>query len=197
MKKLLLIATISTLLISCGRSHEEELLYNYQKDKIKENINMNIDDLNFEISEINKVEEITAKDSLKFYRDKLVNLWLGEDAEKNKKDTLTYDYVLGQLDTLRSRYQGIVLANIKADRAYENYEWEKKRDQMIDAIYDVKIWKNKSDSYQKSPEKVVSTKYKASYSINNPMLNDSKQTFDKFYYTNTEDNKFIKEESTK
>jgi len=192
MKKLLLLTAISFLLFSCGKSHEEEMLYNYQKDKMKKNINMDIDDLDFEISEIKKIEEIKASDSAKIYKEKLMTLWYSDNV---RNDTLSYDFVLTELDTLKNRYQQIILANIKSDRAYENYDWKDKRDQMIDAIYDVKDWKESNDKYVENPDMVLSTKYEASYSINNPMLNNSKQSFSKLYYSDSNNKKFIKEES--
>lgn len=195
MKKLLLISITTLLLTSCGKSKEEQMLYDYQANNAKEGLNMNVEDLNLEIEEVKKVKEIKASDSIKFYKDKLSVLWNGDDASEKERDTLSYDFVITQLDTLKSRYQQMIILNIKADKAYENYEWESKRDNAIDAYVDAASWKSVNDAYLKDPDSILSIKYKASYSINNPMLNNAKQSFSKFYYTDASNEEFIKEES--
>ena len=52
------------------------------------------------------------------------------------------------------------------------------------------------NEYGKSPDEVLSTKYKANYSLKNPMLGNTKQTFEKYFYTNKTQTEFIKEELT-
>lgn len=182
------------ILVSCGKSKGEQMLYDYQQESVKSGLNMNVEDLELEIKEVKEVEQITAADSAKVYKEKLVHLWLGEDANREEADTLTYEYVITELDTLKNRYQEIILANIRADRSYANYEWKEKRDNMIDAYSDAVFWKMVNDAYLKKPDSVLSVKYQGTYSIKNPLLNNNKQTFDKYFYSDPKNEKFIKEE---
>lgn len=46
-----------------------------------------------------------------------------------------------------------------------------------------------------NPDLVLSVKYRATYSLNNPRLDNKNQTYDKVFYTNKDQTKFIKEET--
>jgi len=194
MRRLLLILGLPFVLISCGKSDGEEMLYKYQEDNVKSGLNMELSDLDFKIIKVKEVGNITAHDSAVIYRKKLVKLWFGEDATKQESDTLTYDFVIRRLDSMRSQAQSIILSNIALDKEYENYEWKETRDNATSAYLDASSWKIMDDSYRKKPDSILSVKYEANYSMNNPMLNNNKQTFDKYYYSNTEKTMFIKEE---
>ncbi|WP_373521067.1 hypothetical protein, partial [Aquiflexum sp.] len=54
---------------------------------------------------------------------------------------------------------------------------------------------NRYNEFSKNPDTILSTKYKASYSIKNPLLSNAKQTFNKVFYTNIDQTEFIKEET--
>jgi len=194
MKNKLLAVGFTIVLASCGKSKEEQLLYDYQSDNVKSGLNMNVEDLNFEIHEIKEVGKITALDSANMYKEKLAKLWFGEDASKEQLDTISYDYVITRLDTMRSQAQSIILSNIRLGQDWENYEWKKKRDDATDAYVEAKFYKTRDSSFRVKPDSILSIKYQANYSINNPMLNNSKQTFDKYFYSNPEKTKFIREE---
>ena len=192
MKKLSLLLTV-IFMASCGRSHEEQLLYEYQQDNFKSSINVDVEDLNLQIHSIEKVEEIRASDSMEIYRDKLANLW-SPDLLPEEKDTLTYRFVIRELDTLQKQYQELILGNIRLNREHRNYELKRTRDQVAEAHTDAIFWNMVDGIYSKNPDSILSIKYKASYSVNNPMLNNTKQTFDKYFYSNSENSKLIKEE---
>jgi len=193
MKRLLLTIAITALLASCGKSEGEQMLYDYQKDNVKSGLNMDLEDLAFEIKEVKEVDKITAADSVNFYRNKLAELWLGEGYDTKEADTLTYEYVITELDSLEKGYQKLILLNIELGQEYKNYALKDKRDQASDWHLNALTWKMYNDTYQKRPDSILSTKYQAQYSINNPMLNNNKQTFDKYFYTNSENSKIIEE----
>lgn len=194
MKKTLLIVGMAIAAASCGKSKGEQLLYDYQKASVKSNLNMDLEDLAFEIKEVKEVEQITAADSAAFYKKKLGVLWIGEDAPTEEVDTLSYGYVIRELDTLVNRYQQLILLNIQLDQEYKNYELKRERDQMIEARADAMVWQMFNDSYQKKPDSILSFKYQGTYSMNNPLLNNNKQTFDKYFFSDPENEKFIAEE---
>ncbi|WP_145993543.1 hypothetical protein [Tenacibaculum dicentrarchi] len=192
MKKItLLLLTIMT--ISCGNNKEEQMLYDYQSKGIKKMFNTNLKELDFKINSVEKVLDIKSSDSLIFFKNKLSILWLGKNADQKKKDTLTFEYVIKELDTLVNTYQSIIISNIRLGNKYKNYEYKEKRNKYIDSKVNAESWKRKSELYSKNPDSILSNKYKANYSITNPILK-VKQTFDKFYYTNATQTKFIFEE---
>jgi hypothetical protein len=194
MNKFLLIVGVAILAVSCGKSNGEQMLYNYQQDNVKNGLNMELEDLEFEIKEVKEVGKITAADSARIYEEKLPLMWFGDDVTKEESDTLSFDYVLTKLDAMKKSYQEIIIANIKLGEEYKNYEWTKKRDNATDAYFEVLEWELAKNSFQKKPDSILSIKYQATYSINNPMLNNSRQTFDKYYYSDPENSNFIKEE---
>lgn len=170
------------------------MLYEYQKENVKSGLNMDIEDLDFEIHSIEKEKEIKAMDSIAYHKNELAVLWLGDDSDPAEKDTLSYEYVINSIESARDDYHEIMLLNIKAGREYRNYEYEEKRDRMGEALLTAQISEMKYNSYSKNPDSILSVKYKTSYSIKNPMLNNAKQTFDKFFYTDSDQNKFVAEE---
>ncbi|MGM0934030.1 MAG: hypothetical protein ACQEWD_11355 [Bacteroidota bacterium] len=188
------IGLAAILLISCGRSSEEQMLYDYQKENVKSGLNMDIEDLDFEIHSIEKDEEIKALDSLTYHKNELAVLWLGDDPDPVEKDTLTYKYVINSIENVREDYHEIMLLNIRAGKEYRNYEYEGKRERMGEALLKAQISQMMYNSYSRNPDSLLSVKYKTSYSINNPMMNNARQTFDKYFYTNSNQSKFIAED---
>lgn len=184
---------MSLIFISCGKSKEEQMLYDYQEKGVKKIFKTNLEELDFKINSIEKQEDITAKDSINYFKNELCKIWLGENAKQSEKDTLSYNYVISKLDELVDGYQELIILNAKAGKSYKNYENKKERNKYIDASVNVKSLKSKSDIYSQNAESVLSTKYKVNYSILNPVLKLT-QTFDKLYYTDASQTKFIKEE---
>lgn len=195
MKNILFLLLI-VLTVSCGKSKQEQMLYDYQSKGVKDLFNTNLEELDFKINSVEKIGEIKASDSIKIYKDKLVTLWFGRASVQNEKDTLKYEYVITELDTLINAYQGLILSHIKSNQAYLNYDLKEKRNNSIKEKVYVESWKSQSDFYNKKPDSILSTKYKANYSITNPVLK-LKQSFDKIYYTDAGQTKFIHEEIDK
>jgi len=184
---------LTILTISCGNNKEEQMLYDFQSNNIKEILNTDLKELDFKINSIEKIGEIKSSDSLLFLKNKLALLWFGDDATEKEKDTLSYDFVIKELDSSINYYNSIILSGIKVGNEFMNYdEYKDKRDNATDAKYKTMMWKYKAIFYSEKPDSILSVKYKANYSIMNPMLN-VKQTFDKIYYTDASRMKFIKE----
>lgn len=181
------------LIASCGKSKEEKMLYDYQKEKIR-SINFNIDDLDFNIKSLDKLNDIKAKDSMAFFQNKLVEYYKTTDKEK---EAISFEYVISQLDTLINSYQELILLRAKAGKSYLNYEDKENRNKFIKEKVYVENWKEQYDKYKKNPEVVLSSKYKANYTILNPVMNNAKQTFEKFFFTNSSQTQFIGEENIK
>ncbi|OXA66842.1 hypothetical protein B0A67_22925 [Flavobacterium aquidurense] len=181
------------LIASCGKSKEEKMLYDYQKAKAR-SINFNIDDLDFNIKSLDKLNDIKAKDSMAFFQNKLVEYYKTTDKEK---EAISFEYVISQLDTLINSYQELILLRAKAGKSYLNYDDKENRNKFIKEKVYVENWKEQYDKYKKNPEVVLSSKYKANYTILNPVMNNAKQTFEKFFFTNSSQTQFIGEENIK
>jgi hypothetical protein len=192
MKKITLLLIATTLILSCTKNKEEQILYEYQKQKLA-NINFNINDLDFNIESLTKINEIKSKDSMAFFKNKLITYYKTSDKEK---ETITFDYVIKQLDTLINSYQELILLRAKAGNSYLNYEDKESRNKFIEEKVHVESWKAQYNEYNKNPELILSTKYQAKYTILNPLMGNAKQTFEKYFYTNANQTKFIKETTT-
>ncbi|RTY88104.1 hypothetical protein [Flavobacterium sp. RSP15] len=175
------------------KSNEEQMLYDYKSKSIKQLFSTSLEELDFEINSIEKIGGVKSSDSIKILKDKLVLAWLGKDAVLTEKDTLTFNYVIKELNKLTNTYQEIILGNIRNDEEYKNYEYKEKRNENIKISVYAGAWKSKFDLYSKNPDSIISTKYKVSYSLTNPLLK-IKQTHDEIYFTNADQTKFIFDE---
>lgn len=207
MKKITLIL-LTALLFSCGNNKEEQMLYDYLQKNVK-SLNFDLKDLDYDAQKVEKIADITAKDSMAILKTEFAEFW-EKNPEQSLVDTLSFKYVKDVLnksitkqDTLQKLYQNAVLIAIKIDDYTYRLESERKRDKAIDEMYDYKETlskieklENRYNEYGKNPNEVLSTKYKANYSLKNPMLGNTKQTFEKYFYTNKTQTEFIKEEST-
>jgi hypothetical protein len=206
MKKItILLMTI--LIYSCGNNKEEKMLYDYQQKNVK-SMNFDLKDLDYKVQKIEKVTDITSADSIKYLKQELAEFWTKNPAQ-SLVDTLSFHYVKNLLneyitkqDTLQKLYQSAVLTAIRIDDYSYELESKRKRDEAIDEMYNYKETlssieklEGRFNELSKQPEAILSTKYKAVYSLKNPILGNVKQTFEKYFYTNKEQTEFIKEES--
>lgn len=194
-KTILILLTFS--LIACGKSKEEQMLYDFKAKSIKELFNSTPKDLNFKINSIKFDRNVIAKDSAKHYKDKLSIAWFGKNPNKEQSDTLTFKFVIQELESMINIYQEMIISNIKLDRDYKNYEYKKNRDETIESKAEIMIMKMYYDDYIKTPDSILCKKYLSNYSLNNPSLNNVKQTFDRYLYSNKDDSKIIAEEDKK
>ena len=206
MKKITLLLLVATLIVSCGKNKGEQMLYDYQQNNVKA-LNFDIEDLNFEIKKVEKVNDIKASDSLKILKKEFADYWK-KDAEQSLVDTLSFKYVksvlnetITQKDTLYKLYQESVLTAIRIDDFSYKIESKRKRDKAMDEMFSYKKTLLEVETLEKyynklseKPDSILSSKYKANYSLKNPMLGNTKQTFEKIYYTNASQTEFTKEE---
>ncbi len=205
MRKILVVA-MAVLAVSCGYNKEEQMLYNYVQKGMKENLNVELSDLNFQIKNIKKVADVKALDSMKVLRLEFAKLWKNNPS-KELVDTLSFDYVKSFLnksislqDTLYKAYQKSVLTAIKiSDYSYE-YECKRKRDEAMQEMLEyekgllkVKNIEARYNIYAKSKDSILLEKYEATYSFTNPLLK-VKQSFDKVLYTNAKGDEFVRDE---
>lgn len=182
------------------------MLYDYQQKNVK-SLNFDLKDLDYKVQEIEKVTDITAANSIRYLKQELAEYW-SKNPEQSLVDTLSFKYVksilnesITQKDTLQKLYQEAVLTTIKIDDYSYELESKRKRDKAIDEMYDyketllnVEKLEGRFNELSKQPDAILSTKYKAVYSLKNPMLGNTKQTFDKIFYTNKAQTEFIKAE---
>lgn len=207
--KIITLLFLAILLYSCGNSKEEQMLYDYQQENVK-SMNFDLKDLDYDVQKIKKVGDITAQDSMKLIKQELAEYW-EKNPDQNLVDTLTFQYVKSVLDTnialqdtLYKVYQQSVITGIKYDNYSLEYESERKRNKAIEkmksyqkTLLAVKELEEQYNQFEKDPTSILAVKYKANYSYNNPVLGNAKQTFEKYFYTNREQTKFIKHEDVK
>lgn len=199
MKKTITIFTIAILLISCGKSKEEQMMYDFNKENYLKSLDMNIDNSDFKIISIEKVKDITTKDSL----DILQPYFEAKQKEK-----------LSQLDeTLRLYKQSLEtskkgLETAKYPEYKELYAKRVSRDEndirKTDSI--ITIYKNDCkgtflektyadiQNYKSNPNTVLTTQYKGTYEIKAPA---GIMTYTYNYYTNREGTEFVESEKIK
>lgn len=205
--RLFIVSLLALLLYSCSNSKEEQMLYEFQQKNVG-SMNFDLKDLDYKVKKIEKVDDITAKDSMGHLKLELAKYWT-KNPEQALVDTISFEYVknvlnksIAQQDTLHKLYSESVLTAIRLDNYSYEYESKRKRDNALqerteyqEMILNVKALEQKYDKLAKEPEAILSAKYKAAYSYNNPMLSNARQTFEKHFYTNREQTKFIKQEA--
>jgi hypothetical protein len=209
MKNITLLLIGATLIVSCGNNKEEQMLYDYQQKNVK-TLNFDLKDLDFEIQNIEKISDITAADSIKLLKQELAEYWT-KNPEQTLIDTLSFSYVKNvlnesiiQQDTLYKLYQESVLTAIRINDFSYELDSKRKRDKAMDDMLSYKKTLSEVESLEKyfnklseKPDLILSSKYKANYSLINPMIGSTKQTFEKEFYTNSTQTEFVKEETSK
>lgn len=203
--KIIILIFFTILFISCGNNKEEQMLYDYQQ-KIVRAGNFDLKDLDFKIQKIEKIANIKASDSLKSLKFQLADSWR-ENPEQSFVDTLSFGYVKNALqDAIHDSFESISTLQKKTLTAIKlkDYSYQEHSGVMrLKALDDIKFYTENLDKVRvleeyykglaKNPDSVLSTKYNAIYSMHSPMLN-VRQTFDRVYYTNAAQTKFVKEE---
>ena len=187
MKNLVLL--LAVLLISCGRSNEEQMFFDFMDNVSMKNVNKSVKDLNFKIISLKKVGVIVAKDSM--------------------------DILEAQLDFLKSNMQertALIIKDLDSIKAYEEKK-NKTSSEQIKANFQkavddtqklIETRREYLDEHElmykkivsnikmlkQDPSLVVSTKYEVSYSMDDPDTNLT-ATFKSDAYTNAENSKFL------
>jgi len=208
-KSFISVLTITLILTACGKNKAEQMLYDYQSENAKA-INFALEDLDFQIEKIEKVGDVTASDSITYYKQQLAEYWTGNATSAEAiADTLSFEYVKGALESaiatqgnLFESYQEVLIQISGMGRYSSEREYERKRNKASDekisfqkTLSKIRILEAYYDSFAHNPDSVLSAKYEANYSSINPLLNNAKQTYNKVFYTDAEQTKFVKEES--
>lgn len=208
-KNFISVLIITLILTACGKNKAEQMLYDYQTENAKA-MNFAIEDLDFEIEKIEEIGDVVASDSASYYKQQLAEYWVGDPAKAEAiADTISFEYVKGTLenaiahqDTLTNLYQEALLDVVGTGSYSLEREYERNRDKASDEKLSLQNTLNKInvleiyyDSFSQKPDSVLSVKYEAIYSSVNPLLNNAKQTYNKVFYTNAEQTKFVKSES--
>jgi hypothetical protein len=165
LKNLLSLLSALILLASCGASKEEQLISDYEQ-----NFNGTKIDLKLEVKSLEKVKDIPARDSLEYY-----NEMIGS----NEFDEEAYNEAL------------------KFNKLYEEEWGESTKKVMLKRYAQIKAYTSAVEGRQKytdKPDEILATQYKATYTIQNPLLNNAEQTLTKHYYFNPESTKILHEE---
>jgi hypothetical protein len=175
MKKITLLLALSILLISCGKSKEEQMIYDFQNNISLKKISVDLKDTDFKIISIEKVKNIIANDSLKIKKKYL------------KKETIK---VIASVESNIEFYKSVGENTDKFNESLKQYKNNNYKNTYLESTF------NLIQEYKKDTLKILSIKYKVTYSMTNPILK-AKQTFTKNYYTNTTFDKFVKSEEVK
>ncbi len=198
LRKITLITIVFNLLFSCSRYSKEQMLYDYVKKTSFEKLNVNIDHLDFNILLLMKISNITAKDSL---------ILMQKYFDIKKKEKI--DYFTQQLELYKNLNMGYAytIKNTKNQSINDmhqdftdNIEENIKRIQNCINLYNgdckgtfLEPVLSKIKRYKMNPDKVLSSKYEANYTLTDPTLNAT-ETFNYYYYTNLHNTSFIKDE---
>lgn len=175
--KLSILILLAFILLSCSRSHDEQRLYDFQSNNIKEIYNKSLQDLDYKINSLSKKNIVLARDSATYYKKLLTDLLVEKSYINEVIDSLSPNYIT------RYAMTGVNLTK-KHDLGF-------KKD-TIEAYTNAYTFKNKYDNYIKNPDSILSHQYRGDFSMINPKLNnDSIENFEWYFYTDAESSKFI------
>lgn len=194
MKNVILLFIV-LFLASCTKPKEEQMLYEYIDNNMKKLVNVSANDANYKLISINETGTITGKDSMDYYKGLFLQSFYSKDSPNasNLNDTLSFSYVKQRVQSIIDTANKIILYNIELDQEYKNYEQEEERDKYNEYMKNLIYWELSFDQYSKLKDSVLSHKYDVSYSIKNPMMNNTKQTFEKVVYSDRANTKIINE----
>src|SRR5690606_900500 len=136
MKKSILVLLV-LLIVSCGKSKEEQMLFDYQQKNVKA-MNFDLNDLDFKIQKVEKLANIKVADSMKHLKLEFAKYWT-KNPEQSLVDTLSFEYVksvlnksIAQQDTLYKLYQESTLLAIRNNNFSNRIEYKRKRDEAMD-----------------------------------------------------------------
>ncbi len=197
MKKITLLLLGATLMLSCGKSKEEQLIADYAQTLGDAKM-----DLNFKMKNLEKVEDITAKDSLEilksYFTKKKANKisefqdginYNKENLDKNTKELAETNPNHSSLVELYERY--INEAKSEIERYEQNiklYEGDCQGTFLEPVLISIK-------DYEKRGDEILVSKFKANFTMNNPLLNNTKQEITRTYYLDGDRTKVLSTES--
>ena len=195
MKKSIPFLLLSLLFISCGGySPEEQMLYDYENKGVQEFLSTELSELDFQILKVEIVDSVIAMDSLTYFFDVFKTEF--EDALP-EIDENSYDKLIETYDVNYKGYDSLVGVYEKINDSYGRnkvLEFSEQRDTYKAYRDKVVGLKNRFDYFMDMGSNTLAYKFKGTYSLKNPLLNNLVQTHEKLYFTNAEGTKFIKTE---
>jgi hypothetical protein len=153
MKTLLLASAFGLMLTACGSSKEEQLIADYEQTVGSTKL-----DLKLNVEKLEPLGDVKASDSIAYYTGLVNGAVIDEEAYTKVQEFI---------------------------ELYEN-EWAESTQKVMRPQYEIalifQMAKKGLIKYEGNPEQVLAKKYKATYSIENPILNNVKQTISKVYY---------------
>ena len=195
MKKSIPFLLLSLLFISCGGySQEKQMLYDYENKGVQEFLSTELSELDFQILKVEIVDSVIAMDSLTYFFDVFKSEF--EDALP-EIDENSYDKLIETYDVNYKGYDSLVGVYEKINDSYGRnkvLEFSEQRDTYKAYRDKVVGLKNRFDYFMDMGSNTLAYKFKGTYSLKNPLLNNLVQTHEKLYFTNAEGTKFIKTE---
>jgi hypothetical protein len=195
MRKLASFLLLSLLFVSCdGYSPKKQILYDYENKGAQESLAVELSELDFQILMVDIIDSVIAMDSLNYFFDVFKSEF--EDAlpeiDENSYDKLieTYDYNYKAYDSLVGVYEKINNSSGKN----KVLEFSKQRDTYKAYRDKVVGLKNRFDYFMDMGSNTLAYKFKDTYSLKNPLLNNLVQIHEKLYFTNSDGTKFVKTE---
>ena len=195
MKKLIPFLLLSLLFVSCGGySLEEQMLYDYENKGAQESLAVELSELDFQILKVEIIDSVIAMDSLTYFFD--VFKLEFEDALP-EIDENSYDKLIETYDSNYKGYDSLVGVYEKNNDPFGKskvLEFSKQRDTHKAYRDKVVELKNRFDYFMDMGSNTLAYKFKGTYSLKNPLLNNLVQTHEKLYFTNSDGTKFVKTE---
>jgi len=184
-------------MISCGKSKEEQLISDYAQTLGDAKM-----DLNFKMISLEKIKDITAKDSLSIFTE-YFNVKKAEKIEsltetlESEKEQLEYHY-----KNLEDKKKNLASTKKSSDYYSIYVGWVEDEEKSIeDSKKSIKMWEDAITNYngdckgtflepvlisikdyEKKGDEILVSKFRANYSMNNPLLNNTKQEITRIYY---------------
>lgn len=162
MRKFTLLMSL-IILISCSKSKEEILISDY----VQTNGNIKTD-LNFKLLKLDKITIIRAIDSIEYFENRI---------KEEIKGVTQSNIELIKTLTDSGLYDVVKILEDRNDSISKNLFSEKSYLYKID---------KKLNEYRQDSLSELALKYKVTYSVINPLLNNVTQTTTKYFYLNTE-----------
>lgn len=195
MKKLIPFLLLSLLIVSCGGySPEEQMLYDYENKGAQESLEVELNELDFQILKVEIVDSVIAMDSLTYYFDVFKSEF--KDALP-EIDENSYDQLIETYDSNYKEYDSLVgVYNKLNEPSSKNkvLEFSQQRDTFRSYRDKVIGLKNRFDYFMDMGSNTLAYKFKGAYSHKNPQEKNLVQTHEKIYFTNSDGTKFVKTE---
>ena len=190
MKKLLLLLTTFIItLYSCGDNKEEQMLSDYINDTTIKTVNISAKDLGFKITNLKKVGEVNAKDSLVIMRNEFEDLakTISEDSlfiSEKEEEKLMYKTKKAKTRNKTSKKLAQDIIDLVQELIDTKNEYAEKRKSEFNKM-SLRI-----SELEMNNNEVLSHKYEVTYSMDMPDTNIT-NTFKGFAYTNSDNTKFV------